>query len=308
LLQETIYSLMFDQDAVVMQEDTTQGDSTNHIRIIEGVRPWENVRFAGEDLKKGTKIVAAGERIRAGQIALAGACGISHVPVGVMPKVALIATGNELVEPGQGLANGQIYESNRTTIAQLVEQAGGTPVTYPIVPDSLDRTVEALSTAFQECDVVVTSGAVSVGDHDLIKPALAQMGAELDFWKVAIRPGKPFVYGIQSGKAFFGLPGNPVSSFVTFLMLVRPALLRLQGARDLSLPTAMATLEEEFTNGSDRRHFVRVRMRHDGLVRSSGLQGSHVLTSLSQANALMDVPPRTRWEAGRKVKIMLLEA
>lgn len=291
-------------DAVVMQEDTQKCSDPGVIHVLERVRPWENIRFAGEDLKQGSVISKSGGQIRSGHIGLMAACGRESVTVGRRPRVGLLATGSELVEPGKALAPGQIYESNRTLLSHLVEDAGGAPVLYPIVEDSLDQTCAALATAFSECDVVLTSGGVSVGDHDYVKPALEKLGGTVDFWKVAIRPGKPFVHGQVNGNHFFGLPGNPISTFVTFLLLVRPVLLRMQGGVELALATSRGVLAEGMSNRGNRRHFARVILASDGRVVSAGLQASHALSSLARANGLLELPPETSWEAGREVSVL----
>lgn len=295
-------------DAVVMQEETRRLDGDpGSVLVIDQVKPWENIRFSGEDVKVGSKILRTGDRIGSGQIAVAAACGVSLLKVGKHPKVGLLATGDELVEPGGTLAAGQIFESNRTTLSQLVTRAGGVAVSYPIVPDDLKKTCDALITASNECDVVVTSGAVSVGDRDHVKPAVEKLGGSLDFWRVSVRPGKPFVFGKVQGKHFFGLPGNPISSFVTFLLLVRPAILKLQGATQLRLPTARGVLSEPFENRGNRRHFARVAIDATGQVRSAGLQASHALSSLANANGLIDVPPDSVWKAGQVVAVHLID-
>jgi molybdopterin molybdotransferase len=155
-------------------------------------------------------------------LCLLAATGLSHVAVTRQPIVGLIATGSELQEPGKLLAMGQIYESNRVGLGALIRRTGAKPVIFPLVPDTLEATTEALSEAFSTCDVVITAGGASVGELDLVRPAFANLGGELQFWKVAIRPGRPFVFGRMQGKLFFGLPGNPVSALVTFLLLVWP--------------------------------------------------------------------------------------
>jgi molybdopterin molybdotransferase len=172
--------------------------------------------------------------------------------------VGLLATGSELPEPGLPLASGRIYESNRLALATLIKRAGALPRTYPLVADELAATTLALEDACEQCDAVVTTGGVSVGELDFIKRAFQQIGGELAFWKVAIRPGRPFAFGRRRGKLLFGLPGNPVSALVTFLLLVRPALRRWQGAANVSLPVQPGVLAEPLVNDGGRRHFMRV--------------------------------------------------
>jgi len=294
-------------DAVVMQEDTlTLADRPDEIAIKDGVKPWENVRFKGEDVKLGKSVVPIGTRLSAAQIAVLAACGMAQVETSRQPVVGLLATGSELVEAGQPLQAGQIYESNRLMLASLLGKWGARAVIYPIVTDTLAATRAALQQAFSECDAVVTSGGVSVGGFDFVKDAFTSLGGKLDFWRVAIKPGKPFVFGEWDGRFLFGLPGNPVSAFVTAAVLMRPALLRMQGMADVSLPTVNATLAEPITNRGDRRHFFRLVLDPSGNVKLAGTQASHQLHSLAAANALLDVPPETILATGSTVRVSLL--
>ena len=176
-----------------------------------------------------------------------------------------------------------------------------------MVPDSLSSTREALEEAFSHCDVVVTSGGVSVGEMDFVKQAFEAIGGELQFWRVAIKPGRPFVFGRQGQKFLFGLPGNPVSALVTFLLLVRPALIRWQGGVEAALPRHPGVLGEPLSNPGERRHFVRVRVASGGQVFAAGLQASHILSSLAAANGLVDVPPGSVLATGTAVHVMRWE-
>lgn len=292
-------------DAVVMQEDTRMDPAQPEtVWVQDAVRPWDNVRFRGEDLKAGAMIGRSGERLNFAKLAVLGAVGLDKVSVTRRPVVGLLATGNELVEPGGELASGQIFESNRLMIDALVRTTGCEPVIYPIVPDEADATRNALAEAFARCEVVITTGGVSVGAHDHVKAAFENLGGQLEFWKIAIRPGKPIVWGRLRERNLFGLPGNPVSAAVTFLLLVRPALIRLQGGTDWNLPITKATLASPVSNPGQRRHFVRVRMDELGGAVPVGLQGSHVLSGLAEAHGLLDVPPATNWESGRPVEVL----
>ena len=292
-------------DAVVMQEDTRiDATQPETVWVQDAVRPWDNVRFRGEDLKAGAVIARSGERLNFAKLAVLGAVGLNRVSVTRRPVVGLIATGNELVEPGGERAPGQIFESNRVMIDALVRTTGCEPVVFPIVRDEPDTTRTALAEAFARCEVVITTGGVSVGAHDYVKAAFEELGGNLDFWKIAIRPGKPFVWGRLRERHLFGLPGNPVSAAVTFLLLVRPALIRLQGGADWNLPVTRATLGGAVSNPGERRHFVRVRMDELGAAVPVGLQGSHVLSGLAEAHGLLEVPPATTWEAGRLVEVL----
>ena len=295
-------------DAVVMQEDTEQpGGESTKVRVLDGVKPWENIRFRGEDVKCGAVIVKPGGRLSPGHLGLLAATGVPVVEVYRRPVMGVLATGSELVGPGGTLQPGQIFESNRTLLEPLLERSGAVVRTYPLVPDTLSATRDALSRAFNECDGVVTSGGVSVGELDFVKAAFEELGGGLDFWKVAIKPGKPFVFGRLGTKRLFGLPGNPVSAMVTFLLLVRPALWRWQGATEVGPRTISCTLGEPLVNRGGRRHFMRVRLDADGVAWSPGLQGSHRLMSLAEANALVDVPPETVLAAGASVRAIGLD-
>ncbi len=291
-------------DAVIMQEDTRFDPSQPpRVLMLDRVKPWDNVRLQGEDTRQGDLVLEKGTCLGAGPIGLLAALGCTHVPVGLRPVVGLIATGSELREPGEPLTPGQVFEINRLTLALLATQAGAQPRTYPMVADDLPATRTALQTAFSECDVVVTSGGVSVGEKDLVKAAFAGIGGELSFWRVAMKPGRPFALGTWQDKLLFGLPGNPVSAFVTFLLLVRPALLKYQGARHLDLPTQLAILDEALVNPGDRRHFMRVIVNSKGHARSAGPQASHVLRSLAHANGLVEVPGQSTLPPGTEVTV-----
>ena len=289
-------------DAVVMQEDTrAEGDN---VLVLDRARPWENVRLRGEDVKAGALLATPGTRLGAGHLGLLAATGIARVCVARRPRVGIVATGSELRPPDKPLAPGQIYESNRTMLAAMLTACGAEARPLPLVPDTLTRTRNALQRAFSENDAVVTTGGASVGKLDFIKAAFAELGGSQEFWKVAIKPGKPFVFGTLQGKLLFGLPGNPVSAFVTFLLLVRPALLRWQGANDVHPPAHPGTLAEPLVNRGDRRHFVRVRVDAEGRVHSAGTQASHMMHSLAAANGLVDVPPATTLAAGATVRVL----
>jgi len=283
------------------------GENMRVVEVIEAVKPWENVRFRGEDVKRGAPVARKGDEVTIGLTALFGALGISQVSVARRPVVALLSTGSELIEAGRPLAPGKIYESNRIPLAALLLRAGALPRIFPLVADTQSATCAALEQAFAECDVVVTTGGVSVGEFDYVKAAFKSLGGELDFWRVAIRPGKPFLFGKWLDKILFGLPGNPLSAFVTCLLLVRPALLKLQGANAPFLPSHVAVLGEPLVNRSDRRHFVRIVVDDDGMVRSAGLQASHALSSFARAHGLVEVPPNTTLPAGASVSVLRWE-
>lgn len=292
-------------DAVVMQEDTERGDDV--VRVKGKVRPWENVRLRGEEVKEGAELIGRGEKLTAGKLGLLAALGCENAKVFEGPSVALLATGSELLEPGQALTAGKIYESNRLTLATLLSGIGILAKILPTVRDSLAETTDALKNALSSSDVVITTGGVSVGEHDLVKAAFEKLGGQLAFWRVAAKPGKPFAFGRIAGKLFFGLPGNPVSAVVTFLLLVRPALLKLQGAANTGLPSHSGVLGESLSNRGERRHFMSVRLDSGGRVYTSGMQASHAIASFARAEGLIDVPPKTVLEAGATVRVFRWE-
>jgi molybdopterin molybdotransferase len=292
-------------DAVVMQEDTRVApEKSEDILVLDAAKSWENVRFRGEDIKKGSVLTKEGDQLTARRISLLAASGVAQLKVARQPIIGLLATGSELREPGEPLSPGQIYESNRVGLSALLSSAGAIPIIFPIVRDTAHDVRDAVEQAFQQCDAVVTSGGVSVGEMDFVKSAFEAVGGELQFWRVAVKPGRPFVFGGYGEKFLFGLPGNPVSALVTFLLLVRPALLRWQGAADISLAAHSGVLAEPLANAGPRRHFMRVKVDSEGKVFSAGLQVSHVLYSLAHANGLVDVPPETTLKPGTVVRVL----
>lgn len=295
-------------DAVVMQEDTrVDAGEPSAVFVCEAAQAGENIRRRGEDVSQGAVLLPAGTRVNAASLNLLAAAGVWRLSVGVRPRVGLLATGSELRPPGSELAAGQIYESNRLGLAALARAAGALPELLPLTPDTLEATTAALRDAFAGCDAVITTGGVSVGETDYVKRAFAELGGEVEFWRVAMKPGRPFVFGRWGSKLLFGLPGNPVSALVTFVLLARPALLRWQGAADVTLPAASGVLGEPIANPGPRRHFVRVSINAAGRVVSAGTQASHVLSSLARANGLLDVAPETTLPAGAPVRVLQWE-
>ena len=295
-------------DAVVMQEDTnTDANQPEFVQILDGAKPWENIRLRGVDVRRSEVVCAKGEILTAGRLALLAGTGTAEIQAGVRPRVGLLATGSELAEPGTALAPGQVFESNRLMLASLTRQAGGVPEVFPIVRDTLEATCDALEQAFACSDFVVTSGGVSVGELDFVKEAFTSLGGRLDFWKISMRPGRPFVFGRLGEKFIFGLPGNPVSAFVTFVLLVRPAIRRWQGALEVLSGECSALLGEPLANPGERRHFVRVKLDGKGNVFSAGLQESHALKSLADADGLLELPPKSSLEAGAIVRVIRLD-
>jgi molybdopterin molybdotransferase len=270
-------------DAIVMQEDVTR-DSTG-ISIKVDVGAGDFVRRRGCDLAEGQMILARGERIRAATIALLASQGFAKLTVGGAPNAAIVSTGDELVEPGGKIGPGQIYDSNSALLNALLQRSGASAKSMEHCRDDRESLTDAIKRGIKN-QVLIISGGVSVGEHDLVKEALRQVGAEIEIWRVAIKPGKPFLFGNIGVCLVFGLPGNPVSAFVTFLQFVRPAILKMMGATNLNLPHIPAKLAFDLTNDGDRPHYIRGKLDH-GKFTPVGRQESHALFGLSQANALL---------------------
>jgi molybdopterin molybdotransferase len=268
-----------------MQEDVTRDGS--EIVINADVDPGDFVRRRGCDLAEGQKIVAKGEPIRPATMALLASQGFVEVPVGGEVDAAIISTGDELAEPGAKLQPGQIYESNSVLLQALLQRCGAAVRLVQHYPDDRDALTEGLKRGIQH-HVLVISGGVSVGEHDIVKSTLLSLGGKIDTWRVAIKPGKPFLFGRAGSCAVFGLPGNPVSAFVTFLRFVRPAILKMMGASVSQLEPAMvsAKLLVDLCNDGDRPHYFRGRFENGNFC-TVGRQESHALFGLSQSNALL---------------------
>jgi molybdopterin molybdotransferase len=274
-------------DAVVMQEDVDCSEKS--ILVREGVNRGENIRVRGGDLCEGQTVARNGALLNAPILAAIASQGLRELPVFERPRVAVIATGSELRSQGESLRPGEIYETNRLLIAQLVEASGATAEVFEIVPDTDEAHLRSFDRA-RGYDAIAVAGGVSVGAKDLVKPTLQGLGATLDLWRVSIKPGKPFMFGRIGTTLIFGLPGNPVSAFVTFLLFARPALWKLGGRTELALPRATARLGEKLVNRSDRPHYIR-GIYAGGKFSPVGRQESHALYALSQANALCRVEP-----------------
>ncbi len=283
-------------DAVIMQEDVTREGAT--IVAQCDAEPGEFIRRAGSDLATGQKILARGEKIAAQTLALLASQGMVEVACGGVPRLAIISTGDELALPGQKPQPGEIFESNSLMLHALALGAGAEVALTEHCPDDLERMMEGFRGGLQS-DALIVSGGVSVGDHDFVKPALRKLGAEIDLWRVAIKPGKPFLFGRAGECCIFGLPGNPVSAFVTFLKFVRPALRKMMGAAEehWDLPAVPAQLAAEVINDGDRPHYFRGQL-HGGVFRVIGRQESHALFGLSRANALLRIGPGETLAAG----------
>ncbi|HMN21533.1 MAG TPA: molybdopterin molybdotransferase MoeA [Ottowia sp.] len=301
-------------DAVVMQEETQALAEGACVRIQVAVKAGQCIRKAGEDVARGAVILRRGERLTPAGIGLAAGVGLDRLAVARRPRVALLQTGDELVTPGtvapQDMQPGMIYNSNRFFLRALLQRLGCAVVDQGVVPDDRAATTEALRAAAADCDVLLTSGGVSVGEEDHVKPAVRELGA-LDLWSIAIKPGKPFACGHVrradgSAAHFIGLPGNPVSSFITFLLLVRPFLLRLQGVVDVALPTLSMRADFQLGRPDKRREFLRVRRNAEGGLDLFPNQGSGVLTSMHWADGLVDHPAGSTIATGDLVRFIPL--
>jgi molybdopterin molybdotransferase len=290
-------------DAVVMQEHCEAvGDA---VRIGEVPTPGQWIRRRGEDVRAGSVVLARGTRLTPQALGLAASVGAAALRVARRPRVALFSTGDELAMPGEPLKPGSIYNSNRYTLRALVEALGCPCEDLGIVPDTLEATREALRRAARANDLIVTSGGVSVGEEDHLRPAVRAEG-RLDLWQVAIKPGKPLAFGAvrrEAGGAawFIGLPGNPVSSFVTFVLAVRPFLLRLQGAVDVALRPVHQRADFDWPRPDRRREFLRVRRNAAGGLDLFPNQSSGVLTSAVWGDGFVDNPAGQAIRAGDSV-------
>jgi molybdopterin molybdotransferase len=318
-------------DAVVMQEDVTRDGE--QIVLNTDVDIGEFVRRRGCDLGEGQKILSAGERVRTATLGLLASQGLDEVLVGGEVSAAIISSGDELAKPGQKLEAGQIYESNSALLLGLLQRCGATVAATDHCSDNLDSLGKAFQSAARN-EILIVSGGVSVGEHDLVQAALRSLGAKIDIWRVAIKPGKPFLFGrlkqskpspqsSPSGRGgretpgegsilsdtdclVFGLPGNPVSAFVTFLQFVRPAILKLMGAADLNSLKVPAKLTVDLKNDGDRVHYFRGKLEH-GSFAPVGRQESHALFGLSRSNALLRLAVGQSLDAGDLVEVELYD-
>ncbi|OYY86816.1 MAG: molybdopterin molybdenumtransferase MoeA, partial [Polaromonas sp. 28-63-22] len=287
-------------DAVVMQEDCvalegiTGEGAGPRVQVKVAPQPGQWIRRRGEDVAAGSVVLQRGERLGPASLGLAASIGFDRLQVARRVRVALFSTGDELVMPGevlpQDMKPGAIYNSNRFFLRTLLQRLGCVVTDLGIVPDRLEATIAALKTASDGHDLILTSGGVSVGEEDHIKPAVRALG-ELNLWQIAIKPGKPFAYGHIGGAHFIGLPGNPVSSFVTFLLLVRPFILKLQGAREVAMKSIAAPAHFTWARADKRREFLRVRQNAAGGLDLFDNQSSGVLTSAVWGDGLLDNPP-----------------
>lgn len=295
-------------DAVVGQEHVAVVGSS--MAIGRAVRRGDALRRAGEDLARGDVVMREGQRLRGMDIGVLAALGRTRVAVRPRARAVVFSTGDELREPGQPLGPGLIRDSNSSTICGMAREAGATAVRAGIVRDDPATLQETFLSYAGHADAFITSGGVSVGDHDHVKTVLEKLG-EVDFWRVAVKPGKPLAFGFVDGKPFFGLPGNPVAVAVTFELFVRPALLQMMGRRTLERPVVAAQFADEYKQDAGRETYLCVHAWREGpqwRAKLTGPQASNLVSSLSRANALAIMPAdRTLLQPGDPVQLVLLE-
>ncbi len=289
----------FGCDAVAMQEDAQVEDG--QLILSEPVDLGDNIRRAGADLAAGQLIGEPGDELTPQRIGLLASQGISAAPVHRRPVVSILSTGNELRPPGETLADGEIFDSNGVMLAALLQSIGISAEVRHCRDDAAQTEAE-IRRAVAGSDVLIISGGVSVGDHDHVKPALRAAGIALDLWRIRMKPGKPLAFATSEGKLIFGLPGNPVAAFVTFLVLLRPALLQMVGATGPArfLPERSVTLATPISNPGDRPHYIRGTLAEDRFT-ATGLQESHALFGLSRSQALLRLEPGQQLSAGDAV-------
>ena len=294
-------------DTVVRVEYTEP--SENGVRIFQPEPQGANIRLKGEDVMEGECIIPKGTQLRPGEIGMLAILAKSFVLVHQRPRVAILSTGDELADLDEKFDEHKIVNSNSYGIAAGVQEAGGIPILLGIARDTPESLKEKISQGLG-CDIIVLSGGVSMGDSDFTKVVFAELGADMHFWKLAIRPGQPLAFGKIQGTLAFGLPGNPVSSMVTFEQLVRVAMMKMGGYRNLKRPTVEAVFKEKFSKQPDRRHFLRgILAYEDGqlTVKTTGPQGSGILTSMVKANGLIDVAEEIeKVNPGDTVKVQVL--
>jgi molybdopterin molybdotransferase len=288
-------------DAIVMQEDVTREEAEIVIKV--DVEVGEFIRQRGCDLAEGQKMLSKGDRIGAAAAGLLASQGFVEAKIGGEVKAAILSTGDELVSPGEKLEPGQIYESNSTLLSALAQRSGAIVNSVEHCRDERQATIEAIQRGTKN-DVLIISGGVSVGEHDLVNDALRSLGAHIEIWRVAVKPGKPFLFGRIEKCAVFGLPGNPVSGFVTFLQFVRPAILKMMGATELGPPQVPATLTADLRSDGDRPHYIRGRLDR-GNFAPVGRQESHALFGLSRSNSLLRLEVGESLKAGAIVQVQI---
>jgi molybdopterin molybdotransferase len=277
-------------DAVIPFEDTEE--SEGKVKIFKKLEKHENIRFTGEDIKKGDLVLKKGTRIDSAEAGLIASMNIGNIEVFQRPEVAIISTGDEIVELGSRNLSGKIVNSNAYTLYCEIKKYGGTPAYLGIVKDNIIETADKLEEAMKS-DIIITSGGVSMGKYDFIPEVMKNLGVDIKIQKVLMKPGKPVVFGHIGKKLFFGLPGNPVSVMVSFMQFVRPALLKMSGVEKIEKPVMKAKLLENIKKKTGRKYFIRGKysiVKNEIHVKQTGAQGSGILTSMSEANCLIILP------------------
>ena len=297
-------------DTVIKVEDTTSSGKSS-VDILAAEEKGTNIRRRGEDMRTGEVLLPAGTELTAGEVGVLASLQRTFVPVFRRPTVAILSTGDELVEIDEPLEPGKIVNSNTASLAAMVAAHGGVPVMLPTAPDIEEEIRRTIETALG-CDFILSSGGVSVGDFDFVKKVLDEMEAEQVLWRVAMKPGKPLFFCLLRGRPYFGLPGNPVSSLMSFLQFVRPAVRKASGYDDgeLLLPTARARMRHAVSNGGDRREYQRARLDWDGdqLMADTAYraQGSHILTSMLGANGVVVLEPGQQADVGDEIGVQII--
>ncbi len=295
-------------DAVIPVEETKKEDGA--VLIFKAAAPGENIRKSGEDVKKGDRVISQGDTLRPAEVGMLASVGRSFVLVYQRPLVAILCTGDELVDVDGELEEAKIISSNSYTLAAQVRDCGAIPVQLGIAKDRKEEIEEKLRQGTR-ADVLISSAGISVGDYDFVKEVMKNLGMEMIFWKVAMRPGQPLAFGTIGEKPVFGLPGNPVSSMISFEQFVRPSLRKMMGCRQLFRPVIEAILKEEIKKMPGRRYFIRgsVSFEKDQyVVTTTGEQGSGILRSMVRANGLIVIPEDQKMvRAGEKVRVQLLD-
>jgi molybdopterin molybdotransferase len=295
-------------NAIVRVEDTAK--QRQRVKVLVQAKKGQDIRLAGEDVKDGELIISRGDVIRPAEIGMLASLGRSFIMVYQRPIVAVVATGDELVDIDDSPNPWQIVSSNSYSLAAQIIDCGGIPLQIGIAKDTRDDLVSKFKAALR-ADIIVSSGGVSVGDYDLVKDVMKEVGNKMQFWRVAMRPGRPLAFGSMGGIPIFGLPGNPVSSMVAFEQFVRPSILKTMGHKNLFRRTVKATIREDITKERGAKHFIRARVEYKNgrfIVTSMGNQGSGILKSMVRANGLVILPENsTSAKKGDEVAVQLID-